>query len=142
MITAQVWRDRHGQLSKALLWSRRSPEDAGAQRGSQVSEPSHSSLVFDVWDVPDGNQRAVRERSRAVCLFVSGLPGFLEANLYESVNGRRVLVMARFESVAERQRAFEDSEVAAALRDLRALAQPQMNTYELVEAFHPPGKKR
>lgn len=104
-----------------------------------MAEHSNSSLIFDVWDVPDGSQPAVLERLRALSEYVCGLPGFVEARLYESLNHRRVLSTALFASVADRQRAGDDPEVGAALRDLRALAHPQLSTYELVQEFHPPG---
>jgi heme-degrading monooxygenase HmoA len=98
-------------------------------------------LVFDVWDVPDGNQQAVVERLRALFEQVRGRPGFVEAALYESLNHRRVLAMARFASVAERQAAMDEGEVGAALRDLRNLAHPQMSTYEVVQVFRPPRRQ-
>jgi hypothetical protein len=98
-------------------------------------------LIFDVWDVPDGNQQAVVGRLRALFEHVRDNPGFVEAALYESLNHRRVLAMARFATVAERQHAMDDGEVGAALRDLRNLAQPQMSTYEVVEVFHPPRRQ-
>jgi heme-degrading monooxygenase HmoA len=103
-----------------------------------VSEHSSSSLVFDAWDIPDGNQMAVLERIRSLAENASGLPGFVETRLYESVDHRKVLAVARFASVADRQRALEDPEVATALRELRALASQRMSTYELIQEFHPP----
>jgi heme-degrading monooxygenase HmoA len=84
----------------------------------------------------------VLEKARALSAHVSGLPGFIEGSLYASANDRSVLIMVRFESVSARQRALEQGEVETALRDLRALAHPQMNVYELVETFDPPAKKR
>jgi hypothetical protein len=84
----------------------------------------------------------VLEKARALLMHGSGLPGFVEGSLYASANDRSMLVMVRFESVAQRQHALEHGEVAAALRDLRVLAHPQMNIYELVETFDPPAKKR
>jgi heme-degrading monooxygenase HmoA len=106
-----------------------------------VSERPSSSLVFDVWDIPDGNQQAVLERVRSLAEHALGLPGFIETRLYESVDHRKILAVARFASVADRQRALEHPDVAGALRDLRALAREQMNTYELVEEFHPRASK-
>lgn len=96
-------------------------------------------MILDVWDVPDGNQQAVVERLRALFEHVRGRPGFVEAVLFESLDHRRVLAMARFASVAERQHAGDDIEVGAALRDLRKLAHPQMSTYEVVQVFRAPG---
>lgn len=107
-----------------------------------MSEHSNSSLIFDVWDVPDGNQQAVVERLRTLFEHVRARPGFVEAALYESLNHRRVLAMARFASVAERQHAMDDGEVGTALRDLRNLAHPQMSTYEVVQVFSPPRGER
>ncbi len=90
-----------------------------------MAEHSNSSLIFDVWDVPDGSQGTVVERLRALSEYASGLPGFVEGRLYESLNHRRVVSMALFASVADRQRAGDDPEVGAALRDLRTLAHPE-----------------
>ncbi len=103
-----------------------------------MSEHSSSSLVFDAWDIPDGNQPAVLERIRTLAEHVSGLSGFVEARLYESVDHRKVLALARFASVADRQRALDAPEVAGALRELRALANQRMSTFELIQEFHPP----
>jgi heme-degrading monooxygenase HmoA len=103
-----------------------------------VSEHSSSSLVFDAWDIPDGNQQAVLDRLRKLAENASGLPGFVETQLYESVDHRKVLAIARFASVADRQRALDDPEVATALRELRALASQRMSTFELIQEYHPP----
>lgn len=100
-----------------------------------MSEHSGSPLVFDLWDVPDGRQRDALEGLRAVVGRASRLPGFLGGDIYASVDQTRILCLARFASEADRQRAYEDPEIAAGLRGVRALARPQMNIYELVEAF-------
>lgn len=105
---------------------------------ADASEPDHTSLLFDVWDVPDGNQQAVLEQLRRISERAVHLPGFLEGALFATVAQRRFIGMARFASAAERRRAWDDPEMAAGLRTLRTLAQHNLDTYELVERFGSP----
>lgn len=104
-----------------------------------MSEVSNTSLIVDLWDVPDGNQQFVLERLRVLAEGAARLPGFVECGLYQSINHRKVLIFARFASVADRQHALDDPEVTKTVREVRALANQDMSPYELVEEFRAPG---
>jgi hypothetical protein len=98
-----------------------------------------SPILIDVWTVDDG--RADELRSRISELIVSMLldkPGFVSAELYESVDGGVVMISVRMRTVKQRQALMDSPEIHKALRELREIAHSHARLLRLVEHFGEP----
>ena len=65
-------------------------------------------------------------------------PGFVSAQLYQSVDGGTVLLSVSMRTVKERQHLMDSPEAHAALRELRTIANSHAHLFELVEIFGTP----
>jgi hypothetical protein len=95
-----------------------------------------SPILIDLWTV-DSTRRdeLVRRISDLIQDSVRGRPGFVSAELYESVDGSAVMVSVRMRTVEERQAITDSPEAHDALRELRAIAHTHARLYRLVESF-------
>jgi hypothetical protein len=95
-----------------------------------------SPILIDIWTV-ESSRRAelVHGISDLMHNVVLGCPGFVSAEIYESVDGGSVLSTVRMRSVEERQGLMDSREAREGMRGLRAIAQTHARLYRLVESF-------
>ncbi len=105
-----------------------------------MARPTEESLVIDDWAVPDGNQQELIAGLRGLYEHLRRRDGFIEGQIYESVDRTRVLSFARFRSAADRQRAFKDPAVGSAERALQKVACEHLHMYEPIEMCRPPSE--
>ncbi len=105
-----------------------------------MAEPPQESLVINVWMVPDGNQNDLIAGLRGMYEHLRGHEGFVEGQIFESVDRTHVLSYARFRSAADRQKAMTDPALGAAQRAMEAVARGHVHTYEPVALFRPPSR--
>ena len=65
-------------------------------------------------------------------------PGFVSAEVYESVDGDVILLTVRMRTIAERQQLTDSPQAHEALRELRAIAHSHARLYRLAESFGGP----
>jgi hypothetical protein len=95
-----------------------------------------SPIVIDLWTVDSSRrEELVRRISDHMRNTVIGQPGFMSAELYESVDGGVVMVSVRMRTVEERQHLMDSPEAHKAFRELRAIAHTHSRLYRLVETF-------
>jgi Antibiotic biosynthesis monooxygenase len=95
-----------------------------------------SPILIDLWTVdPARREELVRRISEKIRSLTVERPGFISAQLYESVDGRVVMVSIRMRTVEDRQHLIDSPEAHAAFRELRAIAQSHSRLYRLVESF-------
>jgi hypothetical protein len=95
-----------------------------------------SPILIDVWTV-DPSQRGELAQgiSDGMRNVIVGCPGFVSAQLYESVNGDTMMVMVRMRTIKERQELTDSPETHSLTRELRAIARSHMRLFRLVENF-------
>jgi heme-degrading monooxygenase HmoA len=96
--------------------------------------PLEETTIVDTMAVPDGRQQEALAAMRVLFTHLQGLAGFLDAHLFESVDGTVLLSYARMRSRSDRQAAEMHPEVKAALRALRAIGHVNVHTYRPVLA--------
>ena len=69
---------------------------------------------------------------------VSQQPGFVSAQVYESIHGGLVLLQVRMRTVEDRQYLMDLPEAQHAYRELRALGKTHANLYRLVATIGEP----
>jgi len=95
-----------------------------------------SPILIDLWTVDSSRRDELVQRiSHNIRNVVSGQPGFVSAQLYESVDGGVVMVSVCMRTVKERQHLMDSPEAHNAFRELRAIAQNHSRLYRLVESF-------
>jgi hypothetical protein len=65
------------------------------------------------------------------------LPGFRGASVLSSLNGTEVVVQMEWETVEQAQRVESVPEIGGLLRDLRAVARHDRNTYRVAARVEP-----
>ena len=66
---------------------------------------------------------------------IAHLPGFISANFHKSADGTRVVNYAQWESEDAWKAMLADPDAAAHIAEVRKLAQPDYNLYEVVRTF-------
>ena len=94
--------------------------------------PLEETTIIDTMTVPDGRQEEAIAAIRVLYAHLQDLAGFLDARLFQSVNGTVLLSYARMRSRSDRQAAEMHPEVKAALRALRAIGHLSAHTYRPV----------
>jgi len=95
-----------------------------------------SPILIDLWTVePSRRDELVTRIGELMRELMIGAPGFVSAQVYDSVDGGVVLVSVRMRTVEDRQRLADSSEAHSALRELRAIAHTHARLYRLVESF-------
>jgi hypothetical protein len=95
-----------------------------------------SPILIDLWTVdPSRRDELVRRIADMIRDLTVRAPGFVSAQLYESVDGDVVMVSIRMRTVADRQRLTDSPEAHDGLRELRAIAHAHTRLYRLVESF-------
>jgi hypothetical protein len=95
-----------------------------------------SPILIDLWTVdPSRREELVRRISENIRTLTEHRSGFISAQIYESVDGRVVMVSVRMRTVEDRQHLIDSSEAHAAFRELRAIARSHSRLYRLIESF-------
>jgi antibiotic biosynthesis monooxygenase len=95
-----------------------------------------SPVLIDLWTVDPSRRDELLERiSDNMRNVVAGHPGFVSAQIYQSIDGDVVLLSVRMRTIEERQRLTDSPEAHRALRELRAIAHMHARLYRLVESF-------
>jgi hypothetical protein len=98
-----------------------------------------SPILIDLWTIdPSRQQELVQRISELIRSMTTERPGFISAEVYESVDGHVVLVSVRMRSVEDRQKLMDSSAAHAGLRELRAIAKSHARLYRQVESFGAP----
>lgn len=99
-----------------------------------------SPILIDIWTVDPARRDELVERvSKAIREIISQQPGFVSAQVYESLHGRFVLLLIRMRTPEDRQH-LEDLPAAQNLyREVRAIGKTHANLYRLVESVGEPG---
>jgi hypothetical protein len=99
-----------------------------------------SPLLVDVWTVEEGRADQLSARISELLREVAiGRPGFVSADLYESVDRGVVMVSVRMQTVKQRQELMDSPEVHKAVRELREIAHSHSRLLQLLEHFGEPG---
>jgi hypothetical protein len=98
-----------------------------------------SPVLIDLWTVDSSRRDELIQRiSDTVRSMLLTQPGFVSAQMYESVDGGVVMLSVRMRTVEERQRLTDSPEAHKVLRELRAIAHTHSRLYRLVERFGEP----
>ena len=93
-------------------------------------------ILIDVWTVdPSQQAELAKSISDGVKNVISGSPGFVSAELYESTAGDAIMVLIRMRTIEERQRLMDSPEAHTLLRKLTAIAQSHARLFRLLESF-------
>jgi len=102
--------------------------------------PPEESTIIDTMTVPDGRQEEAIAAIGVLFDLLRGLSGFVDARLFQSVDGTVLLSYARMRSPSDRQAAEIRPEVKAALRALRAIGHLSVHTFrQVLEVTAEPG---
>jgi hypothetical protein len=95
-----------------------------------------SPILFDVWTVEEDRADQLRTRiSELLRELVVERPGFVSAELYESIDRGVVMLSIRMQTVAHRQALVDSPQAHRALRELREIAHSHSRLLQLVETF-------
>jgi hypothetical protein len=98
-----------------------------------------SPILIDLWTVdPSRHEELVQRISEHIRSLTAQRAGFISAQVYESVDGRAVMVSVRMRTVEDRQHLIDSPEAHAVFRELRAMARSHSRLYRLVESFGEP----
>jgi len=97
-----------------------------------MSGPLEESTIIDTMTVPDGRQQEAIAAIGVLFTHLQALAGFIDARLFQSVDGTVLLSYARMRSRSDRQAAEMHPEVKSALRALRAIGHVSVHTYRPV----------
>jgi len=98
-----------------------------------------SPILIDVWTVDQSRREELVARiSEHIKELTAHRAGFISARVYESVDGRAVMVSVSMRTVEDRQHLIDSSEAHAVFRELRAIARSHARLYRLVETFGEP----
>jgi hypothetical protein len=99
-------------------------------------EEGESPVLIDVWTVDPSREpellRRILELMRGLLLDV---PGFVSAQVYESVDHGVVMIRISMRTVKDRQALTDSAALHSALRELRELAHSHSRLFSLVESF-------
>lgn len=97
---------------------------------------AESPVLVDCWTVdPSRRDELIREISAEVEGVVARQPGFVSAQIYQSVDGGAVLLSVSLRTVKDRQRLTDSPESHRAMRELRAIAKSHVRLFQLVQSF-------
>jgi heme-degrading monooxygenase HmoA len=113
------------------------PLGGGLGRAKLVAmEASESPVLIDVWTVDPSREPELLQR---ILELTHGLlrdaPGFVSAQIYESVDRGAVMIRITMRTVEDRQALTDSAAVHSALRELRVIASNHARLFRLVEAF-------
>jgi hypothetical protein len=98
-----------------------------------------SPILIDVWTVDETRQdELVGILGETMRTLVAPRPGFVSAQIYESVNGGMVLLDLRMRTAADRRQLTDDPELQQAYREARTVAASHTHFYRLVQSFGEP----
>jgi len=112
-------------------------EGAGLSRATLAGmEATESPVLIDVWTVDPSREPELLDRILELArdLLVDH-PGFVSAQVYESVDLGAVMIRVAMRTTKDRQALMDSSEVHSALRELRAIAHAHARLFRLVESF-------
>ena len=93
-------------------------------------------MLIDIWTVdPARRDELIAGITSTVQTFVMRQPGFVGAQIYQSVDHGVVLLSVAMRTIKERQHLMDSPEAHAALRELRTIANSHSHLFELVEIF-------
>ncbi len=96
-------------------------------------------MLIDIWTVdPARRDELVAGITARVQNIVMRQPGFVFAQIYQSVDHNVVLLGVSMRTVEERQHLVDSAEAHRSLRELRAIAESHSHLFELVETFGTP----
>jgi len=99
-------------------------------------EPSEAPILIDVWTVDPSHEpellQRILELTRGLLL---DAPGFVSAQVYESVDHGVVIIRIAMRTVKDRQALTDSAALHSALRELRMLAHSHSRLFSLVESF-------
>jgi len=89
--------------------------------------------IINVISVKETDQERIRNALVTVCQrVVKKQPGFISAQVYASLNGRRVAIHGEWESRDAFDAAFRNPELLNTFRQFLDVAQPEWHLYERV----------
>jgi acetolactate synthase regulatory subunit len=115
-------------------------EGAGLSRATLAGmEATESPVLIDVWTVDPSREPELLDRILEITrdLLVDH-PGFVSAQVYESVDHSAVTIRITMRTVKDRQALTDSADVHSALRELRAIAHSDVRLFRLVESFGEP----
>jgi hypothetical protein len=93
-------------------------------------------VLIDLWMVDSSRRDELIQRiSDAITTVVVGQPGFVSAQLWESVDGGAVMLAVRMRTVEERQHLTDSPEALSVLREIRAIAHTHTRLYRRLQTF-------
>jgi len=94
--------------------------------------------LINVFTVEPANQgRLVELLSRATDEFVSRAPGFVSATLHRSLDGAKVTMYAKWNSVEDYEAMRRDPGPLPLFQEALAIAKFEPGMYEIIRSFHP-----
>jgi hypothetical protein len=95
-------------------------------------------ILIDLWTVdPERRDELVARISEALQAIVVGRPGFVSAEIYESVDRGIVMSSIRMRTARERQELMDSPEAHRAMRELREVAHTHAHLFRLAQTFGP-----
>ena len=92
--------------------------------------------IIDVWTVePDQREELIRVISENLEQHVLPLPGFVSAQIYESVNGQMLVLSLRVRSEADLREVSDSAELQRDFREARRIGRAHSHFYRLVANF-------
>jgi|SRR5271166_2365233 len=93
-------------------------------------------ILIDVWTVdPSQRDELVKRISDGVQNVMVGRPGFVSAQLYESIDGGAIIVIMRMRTIKERQELTDSPQAHEVVRELRGIARSHMRLIRLIQNF-------
>lgn len=99
-------------------------------------------MLIDIWTVdPSRRDELIAGITSTVQSVVIKQPGFVGAQIYQSVDHGVVLLSVAMRTVKERQHLMDSADAHGALRELRTIANSHSHLFELVESFGTPASE-
>jgi quinol monooxygenase YgiN len=107
-----------------------------------IAPEKDSTVTFiNVFTVTQADQqRLIDLLTRATDGFVNRAPGFISATLHRSIDGTKVIMYARWRSMADYQSMRQDPGPLPFLQEALTFATFEPGMYEIVRAFKPVAK--
>jgi hypothetical protein len=94
------------------------------------------STLIDVWTVdPDRQSELSATLAGDVRRLVQPRPGFVSAEIYESVDGELVVVAIHMRTATDRRELNDSAELQQAYREAREIANSHGHAFRLVDSF-------
>ena len=99
-------------------------------------EAAESPVLIDVWTVDPSNAPELIERIHELMRdLILDHPGFLSAQIYESIDHGAVMIRIAMQTTKDRQALTDSPAAHSALRELRVIAHSHARLFRLVETF-------